>query len=467
VKRAKPNVLFFMTDQQHTNTLGCYGNDIIETPRIDQLAHDGVLFERHYVTIPLCVPSRASIWSSQYPHCNGVLVNDDGREVGLPEGIITFGDAAKAAGYRCGYIGKWHIGNEQKPQHGFTDAWWTHLRGSYEQELEESGQFRFGSDVPASRSEQRRLVPFEKAHDTVVADRTIEFIERHRDEPFVAICSMRGPHDPYTGPFDDRYDPADVYLPPTYAEAFENKPLLQKRGTPRQWFERWVGGSPDAINIDRLREIIARYWGLVHLIDLNVGRVMEALDDHDLTEDTIVVFMSDHGDMMGNHGLFAKGNFMYDDTTRVPLILSYQGSVPRGTRVDALTSTIDVVPTLLDLMGIPQPGPMQGSSVRHLWDYGHNQRNEVFMEIFESYSLWNPVLSVRTRRWKYNWYLSDIDELYDMEADPLEMNNLATDPNHRDTLYGLRMRIRDWLSETGDIRLGELAMLTKSYRRKF
>jgi arylsulfatase A-like enzyme len=457
-----------MTDQQHTSTLGCYGNETIRTPNIDGLASDGVVFDRHYVTSPLCVPSRASLWSSQYPHTIGVMVNDDRRGVDFPAEIDTIGDIAKAAGYRCGYIGKWHIGNEQTPQHGFDDAWWTQLRGSYEQQLEEQGAVRFDDDL-SDRLDQRGVVPFEQAHDTVVADRTIDFIDRHADEPFFAVCSMRAPHDPYIGPFDDLYDPGDVELPSTVLETFEGKPAVQQRGVPREWFQQCV--LPDGAeepDLDNLRRLTARYWGLTHLVDVNVGRVLEALEERGLRESTIVVFTSDHGDMMGNHGLLSKGTFMYDDITRVPCILSWPGSVPGGKRVGSLTSSIDVIPTLLELMGIPQSPTMQGVSMRQLWDYAFNTREAVFMEKFEAYSRPMPIFAVRTDRWKYSWYLGDIDELYDMDADPQETRNLAREENHDEIVQGLRARIHRWLIDTGDLSFSELAAIPKrSFPRTF
>jgi choline-sulfatase len=450
---AIPNIVFIMTDQQNTNTLGCYGNPIIHTPNIDRLALEGTLFQRHYVTAPLCVPSRASIWSSRYPHSNGVMVNDDDRTVSLPDDLPTFGDLAKKMGYLCGYIGKWHVGRENIAQHGFTDAWWTHLRGSYEQSLEEAG-FDFPPD--SDRGSQRGMVPYELTHDTVVAAKTIEFIKEHCDNPFAVVCSMRAPHDPYTGPFNELYDPADIPLPATFMEDFQGKPYAQQRGAPRAWFEHWIGTDPDHYNTDELRRITARYWGLTHLIDLNVGRVLQCLDDLNLAENTIVVFMADHGDMMGEHGLFAKGLFMYEGSIHVPCIVRWPGHIPAGRRVNYLSSTIDIVPTLLDLMGIPLSQGMQGESMRSLWDHASNHRDAIFAEIWEAYGCSSPILSIRTERWKYNWYLADRDELYDLEADPLEMNNLAPLQKHRETLLGLRSRIEKWLMETGDVTLSRI-----------
>lgn len=469
----RPNVLWIMTDQQNTNTLGCYGNRAVRTPNIDALAASGALFENAYVTIPLCVPSRASIWSARYPHRAGVLLNDDDRDIRLGDDVETLGDLANSAGYDCAYIGKWHIGRERTPQHGFGAAWWTHLRGSYEQDLEEQGIFSFeetGAATPlGARLAQRGQVPYEKAHDTIVTDRTIEFLKaaKGRDRPFLAICSMRAPHDPYIGPFDDLYDPASVELPVNHLRDPGTLPGHVARSVPRIWFEGLTRGRDGAFAEDKLRMLIARYWGLVHLVDRNVGRLMATLDELDLARDTIVVFMSDHGDLMGAHGLVSKGNCMFDGATKVPLIISHRGHIPPGRRSARLASTIDIVPTLLELMSVPQPAVMDGMSLRQYWDYGFNTRDSVFMQVWETYGLFDPVLAVRTDRWKYSWRIAGGDELYDMRDDPHETVNLATDRANADVIRGLKGRVTEWLSETGDIPLSRLSRANKGFTDDF
>lgn len=453
---ARPNVLILMTDQQQCGTLGCYGVEAARTPAIDSLATTGTLFENHFVTSPLCVPSRASLWSSTFPHQNGVMVNDEARPIALPDGQPTIGDLANLSGYHTAYIGKWHLGREGVPQHGFTE-WWTHLRGSYEQELDESGQIEL--DAQKDRLSQRGDVPFDLAHDTQVANRTIDFIRRSAagaEAPFFCVASMRAPHDPYIGPFDGFYDRGDIPLPDSVSDSLRGKPQSQLRGPQRQWFLDWIGESLDSDGEGRLRDVIARYWGLVQLVDRNVGRILTALDESGMSQSTVVLFLSDHGDMMGAHGLFSKGLFMYHETTRVPLIIRWPGHIPSGRKVSSLTSMVDVAPTLLDLMDIPQALSMKGESMRQLWDYSYNKRTAVFMEVYESYGFWGPVFGVRTDRFQYNWYLGDDDELYDIVADPNEMVNLAGNAQFRDCVIGLRSQLRAWLLETGDPSIGSL-----------
>lgn len=468
----RPNVLVIMTDQQNLATLGCYGSPSARTPHIDSLATDGVLFESTYVTTPLCVPSRASIWSARYPHRSGVLLNDDDREIELSDEVETLGDLANASGYACGYIGKWHIGREKLPQHGFNAAWWTQLRGSYEQEIDEAGQHDFtpidGATPLGRRLSERGQVPFKKAHDTVVTDRTIEFMEAHADgdAPFLAVCSMRAPHDPYIGPFDNAYSPDEVTIPATFDRDPSTLPGHVARTIPRQWFEEMACENGVASE-QKLRELTARYWGLVRLVDENVGRLRAALKRLEIERVTIVVFMSDHGDMMGAQGLVSKGNCMFDEATKVPLIMSWPGTLPAGSRVATLASTIDVVPTLLDLMYVAPSPEFDGQTLRQSWDYNFNRRDAVFLQIWETYGMFDPVLAVRTERWKYSWRMAGQDELYDMNADPLETQNLADNSGNADLLRGLRSRIVDWLHATGDIPLSRLAVMNKGFTADF
>lgn len=448
----RPNLLVIGTDQHRWYDLGCTGNPGVQTPNIDRLAHQGTRFSHSFVTYPLCVPSRASCWTGQYPHTLGVIHNDDGPEIFLPDRHLTLGDVLKAEGYRCGYLGKWHVGREGTPQHGFTDAWVTFLRDSYEDWLEASGEWTAPEGV---RSLDRRgHVPFELAHDTVVTTRTLEFISVHRDEPWFAVCGMRAPHDPYIGPFDHLYSPADVPLPESVTETFAGKPLCQATS--------WGAGYRDALGVrtpEDFRPIIARYWGLIHLIDLNVGRLLDHLEALGLADRTVVMFWVDHGDMMGAHNLLSKGPFMYEETNRVPVIFRGPG-VAAGRLVEDLASVVDYAPTLLELLGVRAPAAMQGRSLA-AGEPGPQARaaaarEVVFAETFETYRQKRPIFMARTPRWKFNYHLGDINELYDLESDPHEMHNLAELPQHYERVCEMQLLIRDWLLETGDVRLSEL-----------
>lgn len=464
--QSKPNVIIIITDQENINTLSCYGGQL-NTPNIDRLAAKGVRFVKNYVTCPLCVPSRASIWTSLYPHqlglpniedkADGVVhVNDDGREISLPASAQTLSDLANENGYKTAYFGKWHLGNENARQHGF-QVFKSELRGSYEQKLSETNRMAFSEGT--NRLEQQGLEPFEIQEDTVMTDLAINFIEdssKDYTKPFLLVLSMRFPHDPYSGPFDDLLNPDHINLPESLKDDLTNKPYSQRRGAARELFLREIGTAITDNEMKELRNIYARYLGLMHLVDLNVGRLVDKLNRLSITKDTIIVFTSDHGDMMGAHGLFFKGLFMYEEVTKVPLIISWPGHLPEGKAVATLTSMIDFTPTLLDLMDIEKPISMAGESMRQLWDYSHNVRNAVFMELFESYGEWGAIFTIRTQKYKYNWYAGDSDELYDIENDSTEMNNIAMRPENRDLIIGLREQLARWLKQTGDVNISDL-----------
>ena len=454
----KPNIIIVMTDQENIDTLSCYGGQL-RTPNIDKLATNGVRFAKNYVTCPLCVPSRASIWTSLYPHqlgllnpesnSNGVVhVNDDGRDISLPTEAQTLSDLANENGYRTAYFGKWHLGNENTKQHGF-QTFKTELRGSYEQKLSETNKISFNEGT--DRLEQQGLEPFELQEDTVMTDLAINFLEdssKDLEKPFFLVLSMRFPHDPYSGPFDDFVNPEYIKLPVSVKDTLINKPMSQRRGAARELFSKEIGKEISDRETKKLREIYARYLGLMHLVDLNVGRLLEKLNSLSIEKNTVIVFTSDHGDMMGAHGMFFKGLFMYEEVTRVPLIISWPGHLPKGKVVNTLTSMIDLTPTLLDIMEIEKPNHMVGESMRQLWDYSHNIRNTIFIELFESYGEWGPIFCIRTEKFKYNWYAGDDDELYDIESDPNELNNIAMKPENRDLVIGLRISLDKIRQET-------------------
>jgi arylsulfatase A-like enzyme len=455
-KTERLNILLILTDQQQCDTIGAYGNRIISTPNIDSLASDGVLFQRAYTTCPLCAPARASLFSSLPISCTGLPVNDDdARMIALSDQVTTIGDVFKSENYKCGYFGKWHMGRDETSQHGFTDGWFVHLRNSYENWLERNGKYSFSDDVKSYA--RRGVVPFELAHDTEVTSRAIQFIERNAENNFFCVCSMRAPHDPYIGPFDDLYKPEDIPLPVNFVDDLSGKPASQRNSFARRFAQTHNIDDPAAF-----KKIIAGYWGLVHLIDQNVGRLLYTLKRKGLERNTIVMFAVDHGEMMGSHGLLAKGPFMYEETNRVPLIVRFPGKRHKGLRIASLVSMLDYAPTLIDYAELHAPGTMRGRSLRALIDQTEisetpiHWRDAVFTELYEIYTQRCPIWSVTTEQWKYNYYFGDTDELYDLHNDPAELRNLAPDPGYRNLLYEMRQRLADWAEINSGLSLSDL-----------
>lgn len=441
-----PNIVFITTDQQNCSTIGGYGGANAETPNLDSLAGEGLLLEHAYVTCPLCVPSRGSMLSGRYPHVSGIMLNDDGRAVEYPDRIKGLSDVLSESGYDCAYFGKWHLGRDDTPQHGFRDGWETYLRESYEDALERSGRFSFEKPLTKHR---RALVPEALAHDTHVAERSVEYIKKRKGgKPFALWCALRAPHDPYVGPHTDRYRAADMALPGNAEDDLSGKPACQKAS----WSEKYTRVVEKVGSAEDLRSVIARYQGLAYYVDVNVGRVLEALKQAGLEKDTIVVFHSDHGDMMGAHGLITKGPYMYEETNRVPFIIRYPGRIPAGKRMAGLFSLVDIAPTILDLAGVRHSESFDGiSAARAFGAAADHFREAVFAETFEIIDQRCLLLSVRTEKWKYNLYFGDKDELYDMEHDTLEMRNLAEEAASVPVVREMQARLAAWLKETGGL----------------
>jgi len=266
-----------------------------------------------------------------------------------------------------------------------------------------------------------------------------------------------------------------VPLPANFHDDMENKPLWQRQrrtgrmDSGRRGARKWEGTTFPKSRVlaewteEEWREIIALYYGFVSYVDNWTGKVLEALDRQGLTDNTIVLYTTDHGDMMGSHGLITK-SYIYDEDMRVPLVMRYPPLIKPGTATDALVSNVDVFPTLLEMMGVKVPRGVQGRSFLPVLE-GEAQphRDAAFMEVAS-----RGIKAVRTGRWKYtvNWRPRDLDELYDMENDPLELRNLATDPEHADACERLRKRILDWMRETRDPELEQFMEATKHPPRR-
>lgn len=398
-----PNILFVHTDEQRADTLGCYGNDVVDTPHIDGLADEGTTFENAHCTHPLCMPSRASLLTGRYPSVNGVWRNG----IALPEDERTVAELLGEAGYATGLLGKAHFvpyrgDPERHPesvQVGAVDeeeCWefWRTFDGPYygfdrvEMSIAHGDNGiqggHYGLWLAEEHPEKRALfsqeaavddtdpayntwtsgVPVDVHSSTWVADRTIEFIDDHADDqPFFAWVGIPDPHFPYDPPepYARKYDPGDVSLPvDPEGEVWSEDPprhvryhLEEKYGV--DWRE-----MPEA----KQREVIAHYYAMTDLVDDQVGRILDALQERGLAENTLVVFTSDHADWLGDHGLFQKGLPHTRDLTRIPWLVRWPGVAEAGRRVESVASQIDVAPTLLDAAGADVPYGVQGESLR-------------------------------------------------------------------------------------------------------
>ncbi len=343
-----PNVLVIYTDQQSCWTLSSYGADLIETPHIDSLARDGALFGNFFTNSAVCTPSRGCFQTGRYPHAHGAYKNN----IPLGRDEVTFAQVLRERGYDTGYAGKWHLDGTRKPgwvketrSMGYDDCRFMFNRGHYKKvEEQEAGDPQF--------SPYKVIGDAETYTTDWLARKTIEFIERPRENPFCYMVSIPDPHTPFTvrPPYDTMFQPAKMTIPATLGQ--KDLPLWVKKAR--------ESGKQKPPSKKKLRSMKARYLGEVKLIDDSVGRILDCLEKKGILDDTIVIFTTDHGEYMGEHGLMAKNN-LYEPAYRLPLLVRWPGKIKARTRVDRVVSTVDFQATLLGLIGVDPCGRHQGN----------------------------------------------------------------------------------------------------------
>jgi arylsulfatase A-like enzyme len=457
------NLLFLMTDQHRVDTLGCYGNPHVATPNLDRLAASGTRFDRFYTPTAICTPARASLLTGQAPFRHRLLANYE-RNVGyledLREDAFTFPEALKARGYRLGLIGKWHGGTHRNAaSYGFDGpdlpGWHNPVdHPDYLAYLEERGlpPYRISDLIRGTtpNGNQGNLLaarlhqPEEATFEHYLATRAIEHMERYAADgrPFFLATHFFGPHLPYLLPdeYFDMYDPDLVELPPSIAETFEGKPPVQ-----RNYSAHWTF---DTIPIEVTRKLIAVYWGYVTLIDRQIGRILDRMDELGLTDRTAVFFTADHGEFTGAHRLHDKGPAMYEDIYRIPGIIRVPGQ-PAQVRNEFVTLT-DCTATILDLAGCDTAPAVDSRSLLPLVRGEHPEWPAELLAEFHGHHFPYPQRMIRDDRYKLIVNPESVNELYDLEADPYELSNRYTHPELAPVRRRLMRRLYDLLRERGD-----------------
>lgn len=479
---ARPNILFIMTDQQPVSTIGQYGNPLAKTPNIDRLAQEGMRFDGFHIAAFACSPSRACFWTGQYSHHHGVTQND----IVLSEDLATLGTLFGRAGYQSAFVGKWHLGGqmyvrkeadkwsytraddperfvytkdgpwrggEDRPQNGFVDKWiggWSdyhqYLRGVGLGQYTEGNRMIGNHSIASSGPEGTHIysmIPEEHHISAFLAGEAEKFIctERDPQKPFCLVLSFYGPHLPVAPPqpWDSMFKAEDVPLPENHQDDLSGKPWSQQTNNRCYRGDQW--------SELQFLDYVARYWGYCSYIDQQVGRVLEAIDDRGLAENTIVVFTADHGDMVAAHGFVFKLVSGYDELMRVPLIVRYPKVVKPGQSNAALVESIDVLPTLLDLAGLEVPREVDGHSFRTLLQGSVDHFRDAVVTIMPN------TMMIRDLDWKLVFTESSrtdgFVELYDLRNSPLEIDNLAPDPVRAGVLKEMKGKLRDWLQRTG------------------
>lgn len=443
---AQKNVLFIISDDLN-NFLGCYGDARARTPNIDGLAARGVMFRRAYCTFPLCGPSRNSMLTGLYPNSTGILLNQQLFRQTIPS-HIPLPQAFRRAGYFAGRIGKLYHYNVPKSVgtngHDDPGSWELELNPAGVDRLEEEpfiqtltpGQFGGTLSWYASPHGDEKHTDGMLAAD---AEWVLERCAARGDRPFFLAVGFYRPHTPYVAPEVPYfgYYPRDEMPVPLGIEAYRDKVPPAALGSYKR--------EQDKLTDESRREVIQGYYASISFMDAQVGRVVAALDRLGLADQTVIVFTSDHGYHMGEHGLWQKMS-LFEESARVPMLIVAPGVAAGGGVVESPVSQLDLYPTLAELCGIETPGNLQGQSlVPMLTDPQAAGRGWALTQVtrrgggdrFFGYS-------IRTQRWRYTEWDEGRQgrELYDHDADPREQTNLALRPEHADTVRAFSTELR-------------------------
>ena len=443
--QSRPNLLYIHSDQHNPYVTGCYGDPLVQTPNLDRLAATGVVFDNAYCTSPICVPSRMSMLTGQHPYQNEVWTNDQSLHSAIP----TLAHSMGAAGYRPVLIGRMHaMGPDQL--HGYTER----LVGDHTENY-------IGSAKPVDRGvldgtagpDRISLVRSGagqmayQVHDEYVTAASVDFLNRlgvrkragEEPEPFSLTVGLMCPHPPYVAREEDFALYRDIIQMPRKPRPFEEETHPHLR-----WWRQHTGieSVPDA----EIRRSRAAYWGLITRVDAMIGQILDALYDNDLAENTVIVYTSDHGDMQGEHGLWWKHTF-YEESAKVPLIVSWPERIPSGQRNQNVISALDVTASMLDALGAPALPNSSGRSFLALIDQDDKQiawDDVAFSEYCQHQFCPEGGCfqrMIRHGEWKLIYYHNQPPQLFNLAEDPDELVDLADHPKHK----AIRDELIEWV----------------------
>lgn len=473
----KPNILWITSDQQHWDTLGAFNSEV-STPNLDRLINEGMTFTRAYCPNPTCTPTRSSLITGMYPSQHGAW----SLGTKLREDVPTIGDLLRDKGYRSALIGKAHFSprgsteenpslesadkfrdlefwkNYNDPYYGFEHIELTRNHTNragvgmhYLMWLKENGcdnwqdYFKPPAGTMDSKKEKWKWIPEEFHYDKWIAERTNAMLEEYKenDENFFLWASFFDPHPPYyvSEPYDTMYDPEKVTLPEVVPGEHDKNPphfgLTQKENPD---FSAYDEDAYPALAMkshlhdkEEMKKNIAVYYGMITMMDKYIGKILDKLDELGLSDNTMIMFTSDHGHVYGHHGLKNKGPFHYEDLLRVPLIARYPGQIPAGKVTDALQSLVDITPTFLSMTGHNAPLSMAGKDQSDVWRGKQERiRDHVVVE-YRHQPTAMFLKSYVNQRYKLTvYYNREYGELFDLEEDPEELHNLWDDPKYKE-----------------------------------
>ncbi|QQA42645.1 sulfatase [Pelagovum pacificum] len=498
----RPNIIFIMSDDHASRAISAYGGGLNRTPNLDRLATEGMRHDATYVTNSICTPSRAAILTGTHNHVNCVTTLDTHIDNRWP----NVAKHLRAGGYRTAIFGKWHLG--EGPQHeptGFDE--WSVV----------PGQGDYWDPAFIGPEGRERISGY--ATD-IITDKSVDFIERHKDRPFFLMCHHKAPHRnwQYHPRYRDLHEPGSIPLPETFRDDYQNRAaaaeaakmrvksdllwedlaLVQPEGPAGVAGEMMVDpwpmrkipelqpgeeitvicsetgnnftfDDPQAFAEFKYQRYMSRYLRTVQAIDDGVGRMLDTLDALGLAENTIVIYTSDQGFFLGEHGWFDK-RFMYEESYQMPFLCRYPAAIPAGSTSKDIACNVDFAPTFLDYAGLPVPSYMQGTSMRPVlegktpddWDqlayHRYWMHNDIIHEAWAHYG-------VRDQRYKLiYWYNDDLGqlgarpgggppewELFDCQEDPYELKNVAGDPSYAEVFDTMLSKLDAKMIAIGDV----------------
>ena len=434
----RPNILFILSDDQGAWAMNCAGTSDLRSPNLDRLAATGIRFENFFCASPVCSPARASILTGQIPSQHGVQdflragnstkMPGDGKAIEYLAGRTTYTELLADSGYECGLSGKWHIGDSATPQCGFS-YWDVHALGA-------------GNYYSAPMFKDGDVYTAEGYVSDVITDNALGYLETQQgsDIPFSLNVHYTAPH----APWERHEHPADLYDYYYDNCAFESvrwDPLHPNQLAKQEYPQ--IGGTEE-----ERRVVLSGYFAAIEAMDANIGRLIDWVEANDLRENTVIVFTADNGMNMGHHGIWGKGNGtyppnMFDTATKVPALVSRPGHVPQGEVNSELLSHYDLMPTLLDYVGLsnPEADSLPGRSFARVLN-GESMGADRPVVVLDEYG---PTRMIRTDAMKYvHRYPEGPNEFYDLEADPGESSNEIDNPAYQRSIDSMQAQLQEW-----------------------
>jgi len=406
----RPNIVFVFADQMRAHAMGCMGNKQVITPNLDKLASQGLLVTNGISAQPVCSPYRAHIMTGRYGHSTGVIHND----IRLPDSETVISELIRKHGYATGYIGKWHLShNRNNPVDAKSRRGWDFwaVRNCSHQHLKPEYWL----------NDSKESIKVDGWEPDVQTDLAVEFIKKNKQDPFCLFLSFGPPHNPYKAP-------------EKYVEMYDGKELTARPNVP--------GGKTDNLK---------QYYAMTTSLDSCMGRISEALNKAGVSEDTIVVFTSDHGDMLASQGHRLKQR-PWEESINIPFIVRYPRKIKKGQRRDWIVSSVDVMPTLLGLCDISIPSQVQGMDYSATFlGKSNKQRDAAFL--FNVHRGGGPNTDwrgIRTKQWTYAYHFSGDWVMYDLKNDPYQLKNLIDDPKYAAKKKQLKAQLESMRKDLGE-----------------